>query len=142
MVEGNGDLVKYTVKELLMEIREAVANLDKRIDTLEKDMQEGKETVKTMLLPDYHGFKASMQLFERETQARLDKVDRAMELDRQFHENNVPVFKELVKKMAELEQDKLAKKAVDRFKKTVLALAFPALYGAVEVGLKIFESTR
>lgn len=142
MTESNGDLVKYTVKELLVEIREAVANLDKRIDALEKDMQEGKETVKSMLLPDYHGFKTSMGLFERETRDHLDRVDRAMERDKQFHENNVPVFKELVKKMAELEQDKLAKKAVDRFKKTALALAFPAIYGAVEVGIKIFEATR
>lgn len=130
MTEANGDLVKYTVKELLLEIREQVSILDKRLDQLEKDMQEGKETVKAMLLPDYHGFKANMTLFEKETQVHLAKLERAIEVDQKFHDVNVPTFKLLVDRVSTLERNSVTEEAVSKYRKWLMYTAIPAAAGA------------
>lgn len=79
---GSGD-IRYTTKEVLARIEGKIdvmaAQLQQkadvahvtaataRIEQLEKDMQEGKETVKTMLIPQFHDMVSRVQDLEKDS---------------------------------------------------------------------------
>jgi hypothetical protein len=137
-MNGEGGEIRYSTKEVLARIEgkldmlstqlqqkadvSQVAANSARISTLERDMQEGKETVKSMLIPQFN-----------------DLVDRVSTMAPVV--NNAQQYRDRLAQMEEkirdLRQTSVTQEAVDRYKRWLLVVAVPAILGAAWAVFKI-----
>ena len=138
--ESDNGRISFTTKELLSRIEgklDMLANqlqmkadmssvhaVTSRVETLERDMQEGKETVKSMLIPQFNDVIDRLAKFE-------SLVSASAHYRAQVDEHTT--------RLKELERTALTDEAISKYRKWLIVTAIPAVVGATWALLRLLD---